>query len=165
MWAAEASKPWLHELTAADVYAHCRIADERRALEVTVDLTAWLPYRVVRPQEASNEDLAALKPLYVELLREPARNFDEVLDGPCAADDGRAVLIYALEYAMLARAARTEVGGLGAENFPLHVPCKRIATEGRLLRWCRDALRASRDRRSALILSCVGLLRHSAEFL
>jgi len=163
--AAEAAKPWLHELTAADLYAHCRIADERRALEVTIDYTAWLPYRVPRPREASNEDLAALKPLYVELLREPARKFDEVLDGPCAADDGRAVLLYALEYAMLARGARTEVGGLGAENFPLHVPCKRIATEGRLLRWCRDALRASRDRRAALILSCVGLLRHSAEFL
>ncbi|KAH8068133.1 hypothetical protein JL721_7083 [Aureococcus anophagefferens] len=141
---------------------------ERRALEVTVDYTAWLPYRVRPPREASNEDLAALKPLYVELLREPARKFDEVLDGPCdgpcAADDGRAVLLYALEYAMM-RAARTEVGGLGVENFPLHVPCKRIATDGRLLRWCRDALRASRDRRAALIMSCVGLLRQSGSFL
>ena len=163
--AAEEAKPWLHELTAADLYAHCRIADERRAIDVTASYSAWLPYRVPRPHEASNEDLDALKPLYVELLRDPARIFDEVLDGPSTANDGRAVLLYALEYALLTRGARCEEGGLGAENFPLHLPCKRIATNGRLLRWCRDALRAPQDRCAALIISCVGLLRQSADFV
>ena len=116
------------------------------------------------PREASNEDLDALKPLYVELLQDPARIFD-ILDGPSTANDGRAVLLYALEYAMLTRGARCEVGGLGAENFPLHLPCKRIATNGRLLRWCRDALRAPQDRCAALIMSCVGLLRMVGDLL
>ena len=73
--AAEQTKPWLHELTAADLYAHCRIADERRALDLTASYSAWLPYRVLPPREASNEDLDALKPLYVELLQDPARIF------------------------------------------------------------------------------------------
>ena len=163
--AAEEAKPWLHELTAADLYAHCRIADERRAIDLTASYSAWLPYRVLPPREASNEDLDALKPLYVELLQDLARIFDEVLDGPATADDGRAVLLYALEYALLTRGARCEVGGLGAENFPLHLPCKRIATNGRLLRWCRDALRAPQDRRAALIISCVGLLRMVGDLL
>ena len=163
--AAEEAKPWLHELTAADLYAHCRIADERRAIDLTASYSAWLPYRVPRPHEASNEDLDALKPLYVDLLQHPARIFDDVLDGPATADDGRAVLLYALEYAQLTRAARCEGGGQGAENFPLHLPCKRIATNGRLLRWCRDALRAPQDRRAALIISCMGLLRQSTDFL
>ena len=159
-----AAKPWLHELTAADLYAHCRIADERRALDLTASYSAWLPYRVLPPREASNEDLDALKPLYVELLQDPARIFD-ILDGPSTANDGRAVLLYALEYAMLTRGARCEVGGLDAENFPLHLPCKRIATNGRLLRWCRNALRAPQDRRAALIMSCVGLLRMVGDLL
>ena len=162
--AAEEAKPWLHELTAADLYAHCRIADERRALDLTASYSAWLPYRVLPPREASNEDLDALKPLYVELLQDPARIFD-ILDGPSTANDGRAVLLYALEYAMLTRGARCEVGGLDAENFPLHLPCKRIATNGRLLRWCRNALRAPQDRRAALIISCVGLLRMVGDLL
>ena len=61
--AAEEAKPWLHELTAADLYAHCRIADERRAIDVTASYSAWLPYTVRPPREASNEDLDALKPL------------------------------------------------------------------------------------------------------
>ena len=91
--AAEEAKPWLHELTAADLYAHCRIADERRALDLTASYSAWLPYRVLPPREASNEDLDALKPLYVELLQDPARIFDDVLDGPSTANDGRAVLL------------------------------------------------------------------------
>ena len=163
--AAEEAKPWLHELTAADLYAHCRIADERRAIDVTANYSAWLPYRVPPPRDASNEDLEALKPLYVELLQDPTRIFDAVLDGPATADDGRAVLLYALEYALLTRGARCEEGGLGAENFPLHLPCKRIAMNGQLLRWCRDALRAPQDRCAALIISCVGLLRQSADFL
>ncbi len=163
--AAGEAKPWLHELTAADLYAHCRIADERRALDLTASYSAWLPYRVLPPREASNEDLDALKPLYVELLQDPARIFD-ILDGPSTANDGRAVLLHALEYALLTRGARCEVGGLGAENFPLHLPCKRIATNGRLLRWCRDALRAPQDRRAALIIkSCVGLLRMVGDLL
>ena len=104
--AAEEAKPWLHELTAADLYAHCRIADERRALDLTASYSAWLPYRVPPPREASNEDLDALKSFYVELLQNPARIFDDVLDGPSTANDGRAVLLYALEYAMLTRGAR-----------------------------------------------------------
>ena len=162
--AAEEAKPWLHELTAADLYAHCRIADERRAIDVTASYSAWLPYTVRPPREASNEDLDALKPLYVELLQDPARIFD-ILDGPSTANDGRAVLLYALEYAMLTRGARCEVGGLDAENFPLHLPCKRIATNGRLLRWCRNALRAPQDRCAALIMSCVGLLRMVGDLL
>ena len=70
--AAEEAKPWLHELTAADLYAHCRIADERRAIDVTASYSAWLPYTGRPPREASNEALDALKPLYVELLRAPA---------------------------------------------------------------------------------------------
>ena len=161
----QADLPWLYELRADDLFARCRIADERRVLDVTTDYSAWLPFRVPPPREASNEDLDALKSFYVELLRDPARMFDDVLDGPATADDGRAVLLYALEYALLTRGARCEGGGLGAENFPLHLPCKRIATNGRLLRWCRDALRAPQDRRAALIISCVGLLRAGAGFL
>ena len=62
-------------------------------LDVTTDYSAWLPFRVLPPREASNEDLAALKPLYVELLQDPARIFDDVLDGSATADDGRAVLL------------------------------------------------------------------------
>ena len=92
--------------------------------------------------------LFALTPLYVELRRDPARIFAAGLDGPSTANDGRAVLLYALEYALLTRGARCEEGGLGAENFPLHLPCKRIATNGLLLRWRRDApvgARASAD--------------------
>ena len=157
--------PWLYELRADDLFARCRIADERRVLDVTTDYSAWLPFRVPPPREASNEDLDALKSFYVELLQKPARIFDDVLDGPATADDGRAVLLYALEYALLTRAARCEADGQGAENFPLHLPCKRIATNGRLLRWCRDALRAPQGRRAALIISCVGLLRAGVDFL
>lgn len=161
----QADLPWLHELRADDLFVRCRIADERRVLDVTTDYSAWLPFRVPPPRDASNEDLIALKSLYVEILQNWARIFDDVLDGPSTADDGRAVLLYAIEYALLTRGARCEAGGRDAENFPLHVPCKRIATNGRLLRWCRDALRAPQDRCAASIISCVGLLRQSAEFL
>ena len=84
----QADLPWLYELRADDLFARCRIADERRVLDVTTDYSAWLPFRVPPPREASNENLDALKPLYVELLQDPARIFD-VLDGPATADDGR----------------------------------------------------------------------------
>jgi hypothetical protein len=163
--------PYLSSLSVNELLAVCKVANERQELNTREmrDARGYAPpFDVEDVHMATDADLNDLKPLYVELLQEPAYSqLFEIIekDGP---QDGRAAALYALEYPLLVRSTRSDANirkepheaifSSGDGVFPMHVICRQIATDARLLAWCRDALRRADTMHNAVLASIFGLL-------
>ena len=139
----------LADLNGKTLLATCKLAQERRELQAAGRLRGSSyrpPYEVSSPASVTNAELLQLKPLYLELINEPALH-DECLNIiETLEPDGAAAALYVLEYPGLTAQSRFDVSGLSGstnvEGFPLQDVVKSISADQRLLRWCRCAIAA-----------------------
>lgn len=164
--------------TAPDLFGRCLVANEHKALDLKVDPSGSLVIGrldLPLPAEASNEQLEQLMPVYVDLLSDKKAeskdtHFEQmfrVLDKADSEPDAAVMVMYTLEFPELVRSARLDKSGLSGcadsirnADFPLRLLHKKIATNKRIIGWCRQAISkdVSHKYNEFLLASCVRLL-------
>jgi hypothetical protein len=158
-----------HEMTAPDLIAQCKIAQEQALIEAMGMQTHFIPpFNIIEPGRVTNTELDRAKPLYMELMNKYRDEVMAIIEH--SQPSGCAAMLYALEYPSLVAQSRRDVSGLSGqvseadskEDFPFRRICRVIDDDECLARWCRDSITAPKDTLpDCIIASCVQLLGNS----